>query len=115
MPSREQLLAELKKILADKYQITLFGTLGFEKAYALVMPRKRAEALSIHSIADLAAHSGQMSIAGDYEFFSRPERVPVQKAYGLYFREQRQLLANFLYAAAASEDFDVIAAFTSDG
>jgi glycine betaine/choline ABC-type transport system substrate-binding protein len=34
-------------------KVTLLGELGFENAYALVMPRKRAEALGIHSLADL--------------------------------------------------------------
>ena len=53
---REELLAELKTTLAQQ-NITLLGELGFENAYALVMPRKRAEALGIHSIADLAAHA----------------------------------------------------------
>ena len=53
---REQLLGELKTTLAQQ-NITLLGELGFENAYALVMPRKRAEALGIHSIADLASHA----------------------------------------------------------
>ena len=69
---RDELLAELKTMLAQQ-NVTLLGELGFENAYALVMPRKRAEALGIHSIADLAAHATGMSIAADYEFFSRPE------------------------------------------
>jgi osmoprotectant transport system permease protein len=114
-PPRGQLLAELKKILADKYRITLFGTLGFENAYALAMPRQQADALGIRSIADLAAHSGQMSIAGDYEFFSRPEWAALQKTYGLHFREQRQMQADFMYPAVASGEVDVIAGYTSDG
>jgi osmoprotectant transport system permease protein len=79
------------------------------------MPRQRADALGIHSIADLAAHSGQMSIAGDYEFFSRPEWAALQKTYGLHFREQRQMQPNFMYAAVASNEVDVIAGYTSDG
>ena len=53
---REELLDELKATLA-KQNITLLGELGFENAYALVMPRKRAEALGIRSIADLASHA----------------------------------------------------------
>jgi osmoprotectant transport system permease protein len=114
-PPRGQLLAELKKILADKYRITLFGTLGFENAYALAMPRQQADALGIRSIADLATHSGQMSIAGDYEFFSRPEWAALQKTYGLHFREQRQMQADFMYPAVASGEVDVIAGYTSDG
>ncbi|WP_420965554.1 ABC transporter permease/substrate-binding protein [Bradyrhizobium sp. B120] len=111
---RAELLSELKTTLA-KQDITLFGELGFENAYALVMPRKRADQLGIHSIADLAAHAATMSIAGDYEFFSRPEWAGIQKAYGLTFRTQRQMQPDFMYAAVASGEVDVIAGYTSDG
>ncbi|WP_342727701.1 ABC transporter permease/substrate-binding protein [Bradyrhizobium sp. B097] len=111
---RTELLSELKTALA-KQDITLFGELGFENAYALVMPRKRADQLGIHSIADLASHAATMSIAGDYEFFSRPEWAGIQKAYGLTFRTQRQMQPDFMYAAVASGEVDVIAGYTSDG
>ena len=56
-----------------------------------------------------------MSIAGDYEFFSRPEWAGLQKAYGLSFRAQRQMQPDFMYAAVASGEVDVIAGYTSDG
>ena len=99
--SREVLLDELR-ILLEKQNITLLGELGFENAYALVMPRKRAEQLGIRTIADLAARAPGMSIAGDYEFFSRPEWASLRKTYGLSFRAQRQMQPDFMYAAAAS-------------
>ncbi|MVT70198.1 ABC transporter permease subunit [Bradyrhizobium pachyrhizi] len=111
---RAELLGELQMTLA-KQDITLFGELGFENAYTLVMPRKRAEELGIHSIADLASRAATMSIAGDYEFFSRPEWAGIQKAYGLTFRAQRQMQPDFMYAAVASGEVDVIAGYTSDG
>ena len=111
---RAELLTELKTILAQR-NITLLGELGFANAYALVMPRKRAEALGIHSISDLASHAGTMSMAADYEFFSRPEWAGIQKAYGLAFRAQRQMQPDFMYAAVASGEVDVIAGYTSDG
>jgi osmoprotectant transport system permease protein len=111
---RQQLLDDLKATLAQQ-KITLFGELGFANAYALVMPRQRAEALGIHSIADLAAHASTMSIAADYEFFSRPEWAGIQQAYGLSFRAQRQMQPDFMYAAVASGEVDVIAGYTSDG
>ncbi|NEU99607.1 glycine betaine ABC transporter substrate-binding protein, partial [Bradyrhizobium uaiense] len=56
-----------------------------------------------------------LSIAGDYEFFSRPEWTALQKAYGLSFRTQRQMQPDFMYAAVASGDVDVIAGYTSEG
>ena len=111
---RQELLAELKTMLA-KQNITLLGELGFENAYALVMPRKRAEQLGIRTIADLASRAPNMSIAGDYEFFSRPEWTALRKAYGLSFRGQRQMQPDFMYAAVASGEVDVIAGYTSDG
>jgi osmoprotectant transport system substrate-binding protein/osmoprotectant transport system permease protein len=111
---REALLTDLKSMLAQQH-VTLLGELGFENAYALVMPRQRAETLGIHSIADLASHAATMSIAADYEFFSRPEWAGIRNAYGLAFRTQRQMQPDFMYAAVASGEVDVIAGYTSDG
>ena len=111
---RHEVIGELKEILA-KQNITLLGELGFENAYALVMPRARAEALGIHSIADLAKQSSTMSIVGDYEFFSRPEWTALKAAYQLEFKTQRQMQPDFMYAAVASSEVDVIAGYTSDG
>ena len=111
---RQELLAELKTELA-RQKVTLLGELGFENAYALVMPKQRARQLGIRSLADLAAHAPTMSIAADYEFFSRPEWAALRAAYGLNFRSQRQMQPDFMYAAAASGEVDVIAGYTSDG
>ena len=113
-PSRETLLAELKAEL-EKSNVTLLGPLGFENAYALMMPRQRAQALGIRSIADLAARAATLSIAADYEFFARPEWAALRQAYGLAFRDQRTLQPDFMYAAVSSGEVDVIAGYTSDG
>jgi osmoprotectant transport system permease protein len=111
---RQQLIDELKAALAQQ-KVTLLGELGFENAYALVMPKSRADALGIRKVSDLAAHAATMSIAADYEFFSRPEWSGLQRAYGLQFRTQRQMQPDFMYAAVASGEVDVIAGYTSDG
>lgn len=113
-PPRDEVLAILKQRLAQS-GITLLGKLGFENAYALVMPRARAAALNIRSIADLAAQSRAMSIAGDYEFFSRPEWAALTQDYGLAFRTERQMQPDFMYAALVAGEVDVIAGYTSDG
>ncbi len=90
---RAEVLAETARWLRERHGITLLGDLGFENAYALAMPRRRAEALGIRSLADLAGVAPQLSIAGDYEFFGRPEWRRVREVYGLSFREQRQMQA----------------------
>jgi len=112
---RAEVLADVGKWLKQRRGIMLLGGLGFENAYALAMPRKRAEALGVRSIADLARVAPQLAIAGDYEFFSRPEWAAIRSAYGLAFRAQRQMQPEFMYPAAAAGDVDVVAAYTSEG
>ena len=82
---RAEVLAEVSRWLETTHGIRMLGSLGFENAYALAMPRARAGKLGIRSIADLAAHAPQLSIAGDYEFFERPEWKAIRDAYGLNF------------------------------
>jgi glycine betaine/choline ABC-type transport system substrate-binding protein/ABC-type proline/glycine betaine transport system permease subunit len=115
VPPRATVLDELGGWLAQTSGIRLLGALGFENAYALAMPRAKAEALGVRSIADLARIAPQLTIAGDYEFFARPEWRALQKAYDLQFRAQRTMQPDFMYRAAASGDVDVVSAYTSDG
>jgi osmoprotectant transport system substrate-binding protein/osmoprotectant transport system permease protein len=114
-PSQTQVLSELENWLSTKYNISMLGALGFENAYALAMTRTKAQALGIRSIADLATHAGQLTIAGDYEFFARPEWDALRKAYGLQFKTLRQMQPEFMYKAVAGGEVDVISAYTSDG
>jgi osmoprotectant transport system permease protein len=111
---RREVLVETEKWLSER-GITLLGELGFENAYALALPRRHADALGIRTIADLASRAPALAIAGDYEFFARPEWSAVRQAYGLSFRAQRQMQPELMYAAAANGDVDIIAAYTSDG
>jgi osmoprotectant transport system substrate-binding protein/osmoprotectant transport system permease protein len=111
---RAEVLDEMSKWLR-RDGIRLLGGLGFENAYALAMPRAKAESAGVRSIADLAGQAPKLSIAGDYEIFGRPEWNAVRQAYGLTFREQRQMQPEFMYQAVARGEVDVIAGYTSDG
>jgi len=111
---RAQTLADVAAWLKSERGVAVAGALGFENAYALAMKRSEAERLGISSLADLARHAPQLTIAGDYEFLSRPEWAAIREAYGLNFRAQRAMQAEFMYPAAGNE-VDVISAYTSDG
>jgi osmoprotectant transport system permease protein len=112
---RAEVLDAVSAWLMQNHGIKLAGALGFENAYALAMPRKQTEALKIRTIGDLARHAPQLSIAGDYEFFSRPEWKAIRDAYGLAFGRERQMQPEFMYPAAGAGEVDVISAYTSDG
>jgi osmoprotectant transport system permease protein len=112
---RAQVLSELSRWLETTHGIRVLGGLGFENAYALAMSRKTAARLGVRSIDDLARHANALTIAGDYEFFARPEWMALVKAYSLQFRADRQMQPEFMYQAVASGEVDVITAYTSDG
>jgi osmoprotectant transport system permease protein len=112
---RAEVMTDVATWLRDHRGIASLGGLGFENAYALAMRRQRAEALGVHSLADLARVAPQLTIAGDYEFFSRPEWAALQSAYGLSFRGQRQMQPEFMYPAVAAGEVDVVSAYTSEG
>jgi osmoprotectant transport system permease protein len=114
-PGREAMLREMGDWLKTTSGVRLLGPLGFENAYVLAMRRDRAEALGIHSIADLAGVSRRMAVGGDYEIFARPEWRKLRDDYGLAFREERQMQPLFMYKAVADGEVDVITAFSSDG
>ena len=63
----------------------------------------------------LAGGEATMVMAGDYEFFSRPEWTALVDAYGLRFRDRRSMDASLMYGAVASAQVDVISAFSTDG
>ena len=114
-PGRDAMLSQLHNWLQSEHGVDMLGPLGFENAYVFAMRSDRAQELNIESLADLAVHSRELKIGGDFEIFSRPEWNAVQQAYGLAFATQRQYQPDFLYRAVQQGDVDVISAFSSDG
>jgi osmoprotectant transport system permease protein len=112
---RQVMLREISDWVRRNYGATMLGTLGFENAYVLAMRKDRAEALGVHSVADLTRISEQIRVGGDYEIFGRPEWRALRQAYALNFREERQMQPIFMYKAVADGEVDVITAFSSDG
>jgi osmoprotectant transport system permease protein len=115
IPSRQAMLEALTKELKARYGVTVVGALGFENAYALAMKADRAQALGVHTLADLAPAAPGLTLGGDLEFLSRPEWAAIRRAYGLNFKAERSYNPTFMYQALKSGEADVISAFSSDG
>jgi osmoprotectant transport system permease protein len=114
-PPRKVLLDQLTQALRARDHVVILGPLGFENAYALAMRRDRANALGIHTIADLARHAPDLVLGSDLEFLSRPEWAALKGAYGLNFKAEKRYQPTFMYKAVTGGEADVISAFSSDG
>ncbi|MBI1338815.1 ABC transporter permease subunit [bacterium] len=110
---RALMFAEVSSWLLNEHGVLAFGRLGFENAYAFGATRESIERHGLASIADLAGRP--LVIAGDAEFFGRPEWIGARDAYGLQALQTRSMDSTFMYGAAQSGEADVITAYTTDG
>lgn len=115
--SRQQAVDEIRKYLGEKYGVVCLGSLGFENAYALALPQRKADEWRIATIDDLRRFSTSWKIGGDLQFFGRPEWIQVRDRYGLQFPRDRikPMDPTLMYPAVVSGEVDVICAYTSDG
>jgi osmoprotectant transport system permease protein len=114
-PGRKAVLDDVRRALPDLFSVEVVGALGFENTYALAMPRKKAEALGIADLGDLAARGQHLTMGADYEFFSRAEWKSLVETYGLAFAEKKTMDPSLMYQAAKNGDVDVISAYSTDG
>ena len=115
VPDPDTVYELTRRFLKEEYGVECLGRLGFENAYVLAMPASRARALGIKTIADLKRYAPRFAIAGDVQFFDRPEWRQVRNRYGLDFREVRAMNPSLMYPAIAGNQVDVICAYSSDG
>jgi osmoprotectant transport system permease protein len=112
---RHIMFVEMAGWLRQEYGILTLGRLGFENAYGFAMTAERAEALGVHSLADLAPLAGELSVGGDPELFSRSEWINTRDAYGLAGMRTRAMDSTFMYGAVRDGQVDMISAYTTDG
>jgi osmoprotectant transport system permease protein len=112
---RLQLTEAVRNYLGQNGGVTVAATLGFANSYTLAMPRKAAQRQRIVDLTTLADAAPTLRLAGDYEFFSRPEWRNLQRIYGLAFAEQRSMDPALIYDAVASGSVDLVAAYSSEG
>lgn len=103
---------KIKKHMA-KHNIEVAGKLGFQNNYVFIGGKKIREK-KIQTIEDLAKHKGRFVIAGDEQFFNRPEWHAVRNKYGLEFAEIKQMDVSLIYGAL-DKQVDLICAYSSDG
>jgi osmoprotectant transport system permease protein len=113
--SRAEVTREVARWLREEAGVTLVASLGFENAYCFAVRRGTADELHLRTLSDLAAHAARLSLASDYEFFSREEWRSVERVYSLSFRERRTMDPSLLYQAIAAGQVDAITAYSTDG
>lgn len=91
--------------------VTVMSPLGFNNTFTILVRRRDAETLGLHTIDDLQAITSRWTPGFGYEFLQRDDGYPgLAKAYGLKFANApRAMDLSLIYRALSEGSVDVIA------
>ena len=107
---------QVKQEYASKFKVEVSAPLGFENTFAILVRGAEARQLNLKTISDAASHTPQWSAGFGQDFMSRADGFPgFSKAYGLKFREVREMDLALTYIALSSKQVDLIAGNSTEG
>jgi len=114
--SAEEIYQRVVDGMAEQFDITMFGSVGFNNTYALAMKPEKAAELGIFTMSDLANVSGIRFGCG-HTFYDRSHDgySTMLVRYGMEFADVRRMDSALLYEAIDQGQLDVMVAFSTDG
>lgn len=107
---------QVKQEYASKFKVEVSTPLGFENTFAILVRGAEARQLNLKTISDAARHTPQWRAGFGQDFMSRADGFPgFSKAYGLKFREVREMDLSLTYIALSSKQVDLIAGNSTEG
>jgi osmoprotectant transport system substrate-binding protein len=113
----EAVLDTVRRLYAQRYNVTVGPPLGFQNTFAMVIRGDDARRLHLTTLSEAARYTPQWRLGVGYEFQQRPDGLPgLSAAYGLKFAEPpRAMELGLLYRALNARQVDMIAANSTDG
>ena len=107
---------QVKLDYASKFKVEVSQPLGFENTFAILVRGADARQLNLKTISDAAPHTPKWRAGFGQDFMSRADGYPgFSKAYGLTFREVREMDLSLTYIALSSKQVDLIAGNSTEG
>lgn len=107
---------QVKQEYSSKFKVELSSPLGFENTFAILVRGAEARRLNLKTISDAAPHTSQWSAGFGQDFMSRADGYPgFSTAYGLKFKEVREMDLSLTYIALSSNQVDLIAGNSTEG
>ena len=107
---------QVKQEYASKFNVEVSPPLGFENTFAILVRGADARQLNLKTISDAASHTPQWRAGFGQDFKSRADGYPgFSKAYGLKFKDVREMDLSLTYIALTSKQVDLIAGNSTDG
>jgi osmoprotectant transport system substrate-binding protein len=109
--------AVVSRLYAQRYQVGVGRSLGFEDTFAMVVRGEDARRYGLRTISDVARTPAIARLGVGYEFAERPDGLRgLSAAYGLHFTgEPRTMELGLLYRSLAAHQVDIVAGNSTDG
>ena len=107
---------QVKREYAEKFDVEISQPLGFENTFAILIRGSDARRLNLKTISEAVSQARSWRAGFGQDFMSRADGYPgFSKAYGLKFREVREMDLSLTYIALASRQVDLIAGNSTEG
>ncbi|MFM7601117.1 MAG: glycine betaine ABC transporter substrate-binding protein [Pseudanabaena sp.] len=108
---------QVKQNYAEKFQLEIMPSLGFNNTFAITIRGEEARRLNLKTISEAAPYSRQWQAGFGYEFLERADGYAgLAKTYGLKFdKPPQQMEIGLMYQALANKKVDIIAGNSTDG
>ena len=111
-----QVYEQVKQEYATQFGLDISPPLGFENTFAMLVRGEDARRLKLKTISDATPYAPGWRAGMGQDFMSRADGFPgFSKAYGLKFREVREMDLSLTYIALASKQVDLIAGNSTEG
>jgi osmoprotectant transport system substrate-binding protein len=112
-----QIDATITHLYAQRYNVRVFPSLGFNDTFAMVIRGADARQLHLKTISDILPYAPKWRLGVGYEFAERPDGLRgLSTAYNLHFNgEPRTMELGLLYRSLAARQVDIVAGNSTDG
>ncbi|MDJ0635740.1 MAG: glycine betaine ABC transporter substrate-binding protein [Xenococcaceae cyanobacterium MO_188.B29] len=107
----------VKQAYADKFNLVVLDSLGFENTFAIVIRGEDAQKYKLKTISEAAKYTPQWQAGFGHEFLAREDGYPgLAKTYGLQFaRSPKGMEIGLMYKALSTKQVDLVAGNSTDG
>ncbi len=116
MKSADEVYDIAVKEMAERYNLRVLDSLGFNNTYTLAVAPEIAEQYGLKTYSDLAKVSDQLVFGGGFEILNRHDGLPnLKKMYNMSFQEEKAVEGVNRYQAVKQGHTQVTDAFATDG
>lgn len=117
IPDPKEVYRRLRQLYADRFNLEVFPSLGFENTFAMIIRGEDARRYNLQTLSQAAAVTPNWRAGFGYEFLEREDGYPgLAKTYGLQFARPPQIMdLGLIYRALIQKQVDFVAGNSTDG